>query len=60
MTVWELILAIITPVEEQVPPEEDYYDEMYASSPSQLYGCGGLLLSYGVFSLVILYKKYIM
>jgi hypothetical protein len=27
MTVWKLTLAIITPCEEQVPPEEDYYDE---------------------------------
>jgi hypothetical protein len=27
MTVWELTLAIITPGEEQVPPEEDYFDE---------------------------------
>jgi hypothetical protein len=37
MTIWELTLAIITPGEEQVTPEEDYYnefDEIYASSPS--------------------------
>jgi hypothetical protein len=27
MTVWELTFAIITPGEEQVPPEKDYYDE---------------------------------
>jgi hypothetical protein len=27
MTVYELTLAIITPGEEQIPPEEDYYDE---------------------------------
>jgi hypothetical protein len=27
MTIWELTLAIITPGEVQVPPEEDYYDE---------------------------------
>jgi hypothetical protein len=27
MTIWELTLAIITPGEEKVPPEEDYYDE---------------------------------
>jgi hypothetical protein len=26
MTVWELTLAITKPGEEQVPPEEDYYD----------------------------------
>jgi hypothetical protein len=27
MTVWELILAIISPGEEQIPQEEDYYNE---------------------------------
>jgi hypothetical protein len=27
ITVWELTLAIIIPDEEQVPQEEDYYDE---------------------------------
>jgi hypothetical protein len=27
MTVWELTLAIITPGQEQVLPEEDYEDE---------------------------------
>jgi hypothetical protein len=27
MTVWELIIAIITLGEEQVPPEEDFYDK---------------------------------
>jgi hypothetical protein len=27
MTIWELTLAIITRGQEQIPPEEDYYDE---------------------------------
>jgi hypothetical protein len=27
MIVWELTLAKITPGQEQVPPEEDYYNE---------------------------------
>jgi hypothetical protein len=27
MTIWELTLAIIILGQEQVPPEEDYYDE---------------------------------
>jgi hypothetical protein len=27
MTIWELTLAITTPGEEQIPPEEDYYDK---------------------------------
>jgi hypothetical protein len=27
MAIWELTLAKITPCQEQVPPEEDYYDQ---------------------------------
>jgi hypothetical protein len=47
MIVCELTLAIITPSEEQVPLEEDYYDkfdEIKASSPSQLWRRGDSIL----------------
>jgi hypothetical protein len=40
LNVWDLTLAITTLGEEQVPPNEGYYDEfneIYTSSPSQLW-----------------------
>jgi hypothetical protein len=64
MNICELTLAIITPREEQVPPEEHYYDEfdeIYVLSLRQLWRRGDSYLSSSYFTIIyfVRHSRYI-
>jgi hypothetical protein len=60
MNICELTLAIITPREEQVPPEEHYYDEfdeIYVLSLRQLWRRGDSYLSSSYFTIIYFVRQ---